>query len=28
VRQNWLNSNFSGVSYQSTSVLAGVRLQR
>jgi hypothetical protein len=28
VRQNWLNSNFSGASYQSTSVLAGVRLQR
>jgi hypothetical protein len=28
VRQNWLQSNFSGASYQSTSVLAGVRLQR
>jgi len=28
VRQNWLESNFSGASYQSTSVLAGVRLQR
>ena len=28
VRQNWLNSNFTGVSYQATSVLAGVRLQR
>ncbi len=28
VRQNWLSSNFSGASYQSTSVLAGVRLQR
>jgi hypothetical protein len=27
VRQNWLQSNFSGASYQSTSVLAGVRLQ-
>jgi hypothetical protein len=27
VRQNWLESNFSGASYQSTSVLAGVRLQ-
>jgi hypothetical protein len=28
VRQNWLESNFSGASYQATSVLAGVRLQR
>jgi hypothetical protein len=28
VRENWLQSNFSGASYQSTSVLAGVRLQR
>ena len=28
VRQDWLNSNFSGASYQATSVLAGVRLQR
>ena len=28
VRENWLSSNFSGASYQSTSVLAGVRLQR
>jgi hypothetical protein len=28
VRQDWLQSNFSGASYQSTSVLAGVRLQR
>jgi hypothetical protein len=28
VRQDWLNSNVSGVSYQATSVLAGVRLQR
>ncbi len=28
VRQDWLTSNVSGASYQSTSVLAGVRLQR
>jgi hypothetical protein len=28
LRQDWLNSNFSGVAYQATSVLAGVRLQR